>query len=192
VPRLWNDTIETHRREVIAAILDTTERLVEHHGLRGVTMSQIAERAGIGRATLYKYFKDVEAIFVAWHERQLDLHLESLEALGRLEAPPWERLRAVLERYAELRHEHHGAELPLLVHGSQQLARAHARLEHMVKDLLAQAVRSGDVREDVPVGELTRYCLHALAAAGTAPSKAAARRVAVLTSSSLRPPDDLG
>src|SRR5207245_866718 len=59
VPKLWSDTIETHRREVRDAILETTVALVTKQGLRAVTMSQIADEAGIGRATLYKYFPDV-------------------------------------------------------------------------------------------------------------------------------------
>jgi len=72
VPKLWNETIEEHRREVREAILDTTVALVAEHGLLSVTMSQIAEETGIGRATLYKYFPDVEAILLAWHERQIN------------------------------------------------------------------------------------------------------------------------
>src|SRR6266700_7593935 len=59
VPKLWKETIEAHRREVGDAILDTTAALVAEHGLRSVTMSQIAEETGIGRATLYKYFTNV-------------------------------------------------------------------------------------------------------------------------------------
>src|SRR5215510_13315451 len=48
VPKLWNETIEAHRREVGDAILDTTAALVSKHGLRAVTMSQIAQQTGIG------------------------------------------------------------------------------------------------------------------------------------------------
>ena len=55
VPKLWNETIEAHRRAVRDAILETTAALVVEHGLTSVTMSQIAEETGIGRATLYKY-----------------------------------------------------------------------------------------------------------------------------------------
>jgi len=69
VPRLWNQTIEAHRREVHQAILDTTWGLVTEQGLRAVTMSEIAEK--VGRATLSKYFPDVEAILVDWHERHI-------------------------------------------------------------------------------------------------------------------------
>ena len=78
MPKLWNDTIEEHRREVRDAILDTTAALVAEHGLRSVTMSQIAEQTGIGRATLYKYFPGVEAVLLVWHERQIAGHLEQL------------------------------------------------------------------------------------------------------------------
>ena len=41
-------------------------------------MLQIAAATGIGRATLYKYFPDVEAIMVAWHERHIARHLRLL------------------------------------------------------------------------------------------------------------------
>ena len=34
VPKLWNETIEAHRRAVRDAILDTTAALVAEHGLR--------------------------------------------------------------------------------------------------------------------------------------------------------------
>src|SRR6266705_2400829 len=81
VPKLWNETIESHRREVREAILDTTAALVFERGLRAVTMSQIAEQTGIGRATLYKYFPDVDTILVAWHERLVNAHLEQLVQL---------------------------------------------------------------------------------------------------------------
>jgi AcrR family transcriptional regulator len=59
--------VETHRQEVREAILDATGSLVQSRGLLAVTMSDIAEATGIGRATLYKYFPDVETILSAWH-----------------------------------------------------------------------------------------------------------------------------
>ena len=71
MPRIWADTIDTHRRQVTDAILDATAELIAEHGPMSVAMSAIAERAGIGRATLYKYFPDVESILVAWHTTRL-------------------------------------------------------------------------------------------------------------------------
>jgi len=110
MPKLWNETIEEHRRAVREATLDTTAALVAEHGLRSVTMSKIAGETGIGRATLYKYFPDVEAILVAWHERQVTGHLEYLAEIRDQAGDAGSRLEAVLEAYALIQHEHHGTE----------------------------------------------------------------------------------
>src|ERR1019366_1043778 len=105
VPKLWNGTIEAHRRAVRDATLDATAALVASHGLASVTMSQIAEQAGIGRATLYKYFPDVEAILTAWHERQVAGHLEHLSEIRDHGGDARERLEAVLGAYALMTYE---------------------------------------------------------------------------------------
>jgi AcrR family transcriptional regulator len=188
VPKLWNETIETHRRAVRDATLDTTAALVAKHGLRSVTMSQIAQDTGIGRATLYKYFPDVEAILVAWHERQISAHLEQLAELREEAGDPDERLEVVLEAYALIRYEHHSSDLAALLHQGEHVARAHDHLRHFIRDLLSDAADTGDVRDDIPPDELANYCLHALTAAGTLPSKIEVRRLVTVTLDGLRPP----
>jgi AcrR family transcriptional regulator len=190
VPKLWNETIEAHRREVHDAILETTGALVAEHGLRAVTMSQIAEMTGIGRATLYKYFPDVEAILLAWHERQITGHLEYLVEVRDQASNAGERLEGVLEAYALISHEsrgHRDTELAAFLHRDRQVARAQQQLRDMIRDLLTEAAETGDVRDDVAPDELAIYCLHSLTAAGSLPSKAAVRRLARVTLAGLRP-----
>jgi AcrR family transcriptional regulator len=190
VPRLWNQTIEAHRREVRDAIMETTAALVAHHGLLSVTMSEIAEETGIGRATLYKYFPDVEAILLAWHERQITGHLEHLADVRDQASDRRERLEAVLEAYALIRYEahgHHDTELAAFLHRDEQVGRAQQQVREMIRDLLTDAAGTGDVRNDVVPDELASYCLHALAAAKSLPSKAAVRRLVTLTLAGLRP-----
>jgi AcrR family transcriptional regulator len=192
VPKLWNDTIEAHRRAVRDATLDTTAALVAKHGLRSVTMSQIAEETGIGRATLYKYFPDVEAILFAWHERQITGHLEYLAELGARSGDAGERLEAVLEAYALIAHEshgHHDAELTALLHRDDQVAHALHQLRDFIRDLLIEGVEAGAIRSDVAPEELAGYCLHALRAAAGLPSKAAVRRLVKVTLAGLQPGD---
>jgi AcrR family transcriptional regulator len=186
VPKLWNETIEAHRREVREATLDTTLELVAKHGLRSVTMSQIAEGAGIGRATLYKYFSGVEAILIAWHERQVNRHLEYLTAVRAQAGDAGEQLEAVLEAYALISYEHHGTELAALLHRGEHVARAQRQLSDLIRDLLTQAAETSDLRDDVAPDELASYCLHALEAASSMPSKAAVRRLVTVTLAGLR------
>ena len=191
VPKLWNETIESHRRDVRQAILDTTGALVAEQGLLAVTMSRIAEETGIGRATLYKYFPDVESILLAWHERQIAEHLERLARFREQGGGPAERLQSVLEAYAVICHEsrgRHDRELAALLHWDEQVVRAEHRLREMIRDLVAAAAQEGAVRDDVAPDELAGYCLHALTAASRLPSEAAVRRLVAVTLEGMRAP----
>jgi len=189
VPKLWTETIEEHRRAVRDAALDTTAALVAEHGLTSVTMSEIAERTGIGRATLYKYFPDVDAILTAWHERQITHHLQQLAEIRDRADDASGRLEAVLTAYALIQHQHHDTELPVaLLHRGEHVARARQQLRDLVSDLLAAGAQAGVVRTDIAPGELASYCLHALTGAGSLPSEAAVRRLLGVTMSGLRPP----
>jgi AcrR family transcriptional regulator len=189
VPRLWNDTIEAHRREVREAILDSAATLVADRGLRAVTMSEIAEATGIGRGTLYKYFPDVDAVLFAWHDRQIRTHLDYLAEVAEQRGDAAERLEAVLEAFALVVHESHGhnAEVAALLHRDGQVADAEQQLRHLVRELLAEGAQSGALRSDISPDELASYSLHALGAASGLPSKAAVRRLVALTLAGLRP-----
>jgi AcrR family transcriptional regulator len=153
-------------------------------------MSQIAEETGIGRATLYKYFSDVEAILLAWHERQIGGHLGYLAKARDAAGDASERLAAVLEAYALISQQsrgHHDTELAALLHRNEQVVVAEQQLRRMIRDLLTEAADAGYVRKDLAPDELASYCLHALTAARRLSSKAAAHRLVAVTLAGLRP-----
>ncbi|HEX2742697.1 MAG TPA: helix-turn-helix domain-containing protein, partial [Rubrobacter sp.] len=161
--------------------------LVDERGLRSVTMSQIAEKAGIGRATLYKYFPDVEAILLAWHERHVSSHLEHLAEVRDQAGSARERLEAVLGAYALIEHRRHASGLAALLHRGEHVARAQQHLTDIVRELLSEAAETGDVRNDIAPEELASYCLHALSAAGSMQSEAAVLRLVQVTLAGLKP-----
>lgn len=188
MPKLWNDTIEAHRREVRNAILDSAWALAVEHGPSAVRMSEVAEKAGIGRATLYKYFPDVEAILAAWHERQINHHLEQLAEIRDKTDDPGRRLRAVLKGYARIqqrRAQHHnqphGGELASLLHTDERVATAQRQIHCFIRDVLTDAIKAGCVHADAKADELANYCLFALTAASTLSSEAALRRLVSVT-----------
>jgi len=187
MPKLWTETIDAHRRAVREATLDAAAALVEQHGLVSVTMSQIAEATGIGRATLYKYFSDVEAILVAWHERQIARHLEHLARVRDQAGDPAGRLEAVLEAYALIAHEHRDHGLAAVLHRGEHVARAERHLGDFITEMVKEAVAAGEIRGDVPPRELAGYCLQALTAAFSLTSRAAVRRLVTVTLAGMRP-----
>jgi AcrR family transcriptional regulator len=65
------------------AILDAAERLLETSPDRSTLMSELAERAGIAKGTLYLYFPSKESLILAVHERHCEVFFETL--IARLE-----------------------------------------------------------------------------------------------------------
>jgi AcrR family transcriptional regulator len=186
MPRLWDETIESHRAAVREATLDTTAALVSEQGLTSVTMSQIAQETGIGRATLYKYFADVEAILLAWHERQIKAHLDQL-AKARDQAPAAVRLERVLETYALTLQERPNNDLAAHLHEGEHMNRAQEHLNSFIRELVSESADAGRVRTDVKPEELAKFCLGALSAANGLRSRAAVRRLVTVTLAGLRP-----
>ncbi|WP_202820643.1 SbtR family transcriptional regulator [Variovorax sp. JS1663] len=126
---------------------------------------------------MYKYFSTVEAILMAWHERQVTRHLEHF---AEVRAQPG-------GAYALISYQHHGTELAALLHRGEHVARAHHQLSGSIRNLLTEAAETGDVRDDVAPGELEATVLHALAAVSALPSKAAVRRLVAVTLAGLHP-----
>lgn len=186
MPKLWNDTVATHRQAVRDATLDATAALVERRGLASVTMSEIAEATGISRATLYKYFPDVEAILAAWHERHIAGHLTELAGIRDRPGAPVDRLAAVLDAYALIAHERHATELATLLHRGDHVVRAQQHLHDFISDLIDQGVAAGALRHDIASTELASFCLHALTAASGLSSKAAVHRLVAVTLAGMR------
>jgi AcrR family transcriptional regulator len=190
VPKLWDETIDAHRRGVQGAILDACAALIAERGLRAITMSEIAERTGIARATLYKYFSGVEPILLAWHERQVAEHLEAVASAAHRDGDAAERLAAALEAYALLIQDHMESELAALLHQGRHMDEAQRHLTSLVQGLVIEGAAAGNIRNDVPPDELTRFCLHALTAANGLESKAAVRRLVEVTMAALRTAGD--
>jgi AcrR family transcriptional regulator len=171
--------------------MDATAALVAERGLASVTMSQIAEGSGIGRATLYKYFADVESILFAWHDRQIAGHLAHLAQTRDRAGDPGGRLEAVLQAYALIAHEsraHHDTELAALMHRGSRVAGAEQQLHAMIRELLQEGAQRGELRSDVAPEELAAYCLHALTAASGLQSRAGVLRLVAVTLAGLRSP----
>ena len=181
VPKLWRETIGEHRELVREAILEATEQLVRTHGPLSLTMSQVAEAAGIGRATLYKYFPDIETVVRAWHEQQVQSHLDRMMRIAQGSADASILLREVLEDYATGMSRSHLGDVGAVLHREAGIADAQRQLTDLLERLIAQANRDGGLRSDVPPRVLATYCVHALAASRHLRSPRDVRRLVDVT-----------
>ncbi|MGL5810007.1 MAG: TetR/AcrR family transcriptional regulator [Nocardioides sp.] len=190
MPRLWTDTIDEHRRQVRDAILDAMADLAATGGVLSVTMSHVADHAGIGRKTLYKYYPDLASILSAWHERRVAHHLAGLRRTADDHADPHRRLQAVLRAHAAMIHQHHSTALSHHLAGAPHVTGAHGQIRAFLADVVVSAANAGGVRRDIKPVEIADYLLHALGAAATAVSKAAVERLVQLTLDAIGEPGE--
>ena len=160
-------------------------------GAGSLTMSAVVDGAGIGRATLYRYFADIDTLLSAWHEREIERHLAQLAEARERSSGARERLVAVLATYAAVARQ---ADRPPVLDISEALHRrthvadARRRLHELVKDVLEGAASAGAIRADVPADELATYCIHALSAARSLDSSTSVERLVELTLAGLAVP----
>ncbi len=187
MPKIREKSIDAHRHAVREAALDGAAALISSRGLTALTMSGIAQEAGIGRATLYKYFPDVEAVIHAWHERQINRHLEVLAAIAAGDGSPLERVGRVLESYTALSRHDHDAAMGALLHRRDHVVHAREHLAASLSHLMDEGMAAGKLRDDMPSTDLAGFCLGAVAAAREA-SEESVERMVDLILSALRPP----
>jgi hypothetical protein len=73
------------------------------------------------------------------------------------------------------------------MHRADQLGRAQRQVHELIRGLLIEAAKNGDVRDDVSPDELADFCVEALRCTRHR-SRAAIRRLVTVTLAGLRPP----
>ena len=58
--------------QTVDAVLDAVVRVLKREGFGAVTTNRIAEVAGVSIGSVYQYFPNKQAIFVALHQRHMD------------------------------------------------------------------------------------------------------------------------
>ncbi len=90
---------EQTRRHVIRTAVD----MITEHGYDATTMKQIAREAGIGDATIYKYFPSKEKLLLAYYELCIEIVLElTLDTPGLEQFGLQERLQRLVDALLEL------------------------------------------------------------------------------------------
>lgn len=148
MPRISAPTNAAQRAETQRRILTAFGELLFSHGLPGLTMSDVARHAGIGRTAVYNYYADIEELLIAYALDETERFLvglrESLESLDN----PVERLALYVRAQVEdltRRHLPPGpAMAAVLSPGSfSRLADHVGELSELLQDILRDAMAQG-------------------------------------------------
>lgn len=84
--------VQNRARVTVEAILDAAVKLLKRSGAASITTNQVADTAGVSIGSVYQYFPNKHALFIALHER----HISQVDAAVRRTIR--ERSDASLER----------------------------------------------------------------------------------------------
>lgn len=169
-------------------ILTTARTLFSERGL-DVGMREVARRAEVGPATLYRRFPTKQALI----DEAFDIELAACRTIveeGCADPDPWHGFTTVIERLTALNVRNHGFVDAFLSVGPGAAVFAQHRREllGMLGGLAARAKRRGRLRPDFTIDDLVLLLLAGRGLASvSAPSRdAAARRFATLAVDALR------
>jgi AcrR family transcriptional regulator len=157
------------RQQTKDRVLDTALRLFNERGYLGVRVEDIAQQAGVSRATFYKHFAEREQILAELFERLLGSEPAPIESpdppgSGTVE----QQVGVVVERAVRrmLEQEDLARFVYSLPVRHSALVRPGVRTTPLafahVAQLLADGVERGEIREDLPVELVARHVLAAL------------------------------
>ena len=81
-------------------ILDALQEILENRDIRSISVSEIAQKAGIGKGSIYYYFPSKDAIFDALVKRNYKKSLETAKHLAvQTEISPFTRMAMLFEAF---------------------------------------------------------------------------------------------
>ena len=90
-------------------ILDSLQKLLESRKLQTISVSEIAQTAGIGKGSIYYYFPSKDAILEALVERNYEKPLTTAKKLStQTEIPPFTRPELIFRIFKIQRGERYG------------------------------------------------------------------------------------
>ncbi len=71
MPRIRAENIEAHKAQTRSDIVDAAQVLITEIGSADISLAEVAHEAGIGRTTLYEYFRDKDDLIASLVEDRL-------------------------------------------------------------------------------------------------------------------------
>ena len=140
-------------------ILDAFQELLDKKNIQTISVSEIAQTAGIGKGSIYYYFPSKDAILEALVERNYENTLETAKQLAaQTEISPFTRMAMIFQACRNSREEFQKQDST----GKAESAQAetflhHQYLKHLISELkptltqiIQQGIDNGEIHFDYP------------------------------------------
>ena len=107
MPKIIGESLASHRELTRARLFDALGSLMGEQSFESITMSQIAERAGVGRTAVYNHFADKEVLLLAYMREVTSEFARILTQRLDAEPDPLMRLRIYVRSHLQMIGRYH-------------------------------------------------------------------------------------
>ena len=107
MPKIIGESLASHRELTRARLFEALGSLMGEQSFESVTMSQIAERAGVGRTAVYNHFADKEVLLLAYMREVTGEFARVLTQRLEAEPDPLMRLRIYIRSHLQMIGRYH-------------------------------------------------------------------------------------
>lgn len=133
-------------------IIHASFMLITEHGLGGVTMSQVADAAGVARQTLYNHYGNIDSIVAAMIRQHNHESIDLLEASLQVAESPDDKIEQMVRHFASVgAHSHHSIDLSgaLAAEIRASLGDYQADIENHISAIIEEGQQAGLFRADL-------------------------------------------
>lgn len=157
-------TREAKKRKTKKAILSAAIELFGKNGFEQTSIAQLAKTAGVGKGTVYSYFRTKQDILQAFCDDELEFIHEQLASKTNESAPVLEQLVTIFMaefEYVTRNPEFGRLYMQEIVFPRQEIVKKHKEQENkyfeMIFPILSRAQDRGEIRKEM---ELLHLCGH--------------------------------
>ena len=107
MPKIIGESLASHRELTRARLFEALGSLMGEQSFESITMSQIAERAGVGRTAVYNHFADKEVLLLAYMREVTGEFARVLTQRLEAEPDPLMRLRIYIRSHLQMIGRYH-------------------------------------------------------------------------------------
>ena len=164
MPKIIGESLASHRELTRARLFEALGSLMGEQSFESITMSQIAERAGVGRTAVYNHFADKEVLLLAYMREVTSEFARVLTQRLEAEPDPLMRLRIYIRSHLQMVVRYHvkagmGLRRQMSGQGASHLHDHAGLVGEVLIGILDEAMERGLIAEQNTLGAV--HLIHA-------------------------------
>ena len=164
MPKIIGESLASHRELTRTRLFEALGSLMGEQSFESITMSQIAERAGVGRTAVYNHFADKEVLLLAYMREVTSEFARVLTQRLEAEPDPLMRLRVYIRSHLQMIGRYHvkagmGLRRQMSGQGASHLHDHAGLVGEVLIGILDEAMERGLIAEQNTLGAV--HLIHA-------------------------------